>query len=51
MQRDELIAKLLRFPADFMVSVYIESIDSVVDITNVELNPDNDVEINIRIDY
>jgi hypothetical protein len=51
MQRDELISWLMRFPADFTVGVYIEAIDSVVDITNIEINPDNDVEINIRVDY
>jgi hypothetical protein len=47
----ELIAKLSQFPSDFVIGAYVEDIDSVVDITGVELNPDNDVEVNIRVDY
>jgi hypothetical protein len=49
MTRDELIAELLKLsPNDCVIGVYVESIDSVVDVTGVEMY---NGEINIRVDY
>jgi hypothetical protein len=45
---ENLIILLQSYPSDMVVSAYVESIDSVVELTGVE---EHDGELNIRIDY